>query len=117
MKQKTIFVITVIDSKELEKNIDNACRPWGFYFKFSDAEEVVLENQSDIFEFKYDLAVIEEYSEGWFFLPKETWYKANFIKSRKKNLDLAARFRETKVKVKKISRPRIVRSWCNFAMG
>ena len=61
---KTIFLITVLQSSKFEIDPKLALRTWGFYFAFSDAEKVVLENQSDIFEFTYDLAIIEEYEEG-----------------------------------------------------
>lgn len=117
MKNKTISVITVIQSSKYKENSSVARRTWGYFFDFATAEKVVLENQTDIFEFIYDLAVIEEYQQGWFQTPKETWYKARFIKSPKKGRSLAEEFRETKVKVAKIARPRMFAGTCNFAMG
>jgi len=39
-------------------------RTWGWFSKFEDAEDVVLNNITDIFEYSYNYACIEEVVEG-----------------------------------------------------
>lgn len=105
-KQETIFTITVISSKDRAKNISASRRTWGFYFAFSDAEEVVFENQTDIFEHYYDHAVIEEFEEGTLSLGKKVqWYKANYPGDGQPP------------KITKIKEPKMFKGTCNFAMG
>lgn len=63
-------------------------RLWHLFLNFKDAEEAVLGNHGDLFEYTYNYALIEEVmvldpnatrskeeKEDWF-PPKEYWYKA-----------------------------------------
>ena len=65
-----MYFVTTIDSK------DKDIRCVGYFSKFNDAEQAVLENACDIWETCYDYAVIENIQEGLYqydFHP--TWYK------------------------------------------
>lgn len=58
-------------------------RVWAWYQKFEDAEDVVLNNKTDIFECLYNYACIEKVEEGIFARSKVIqWYKAIFDKSK-----------------------------------
>lgn len=54
----TKFFVTCINSTR------NTSRCWGWYNTFESAERAVLENHTDIYEYFYDHAVIEEVPEG-----------------------------------------------------
>ena len=64
-----IYLITVLTSVgDIKK------RTWGWYPEFEDAEKVILENQTDIFESYYDLAVIEKVPCGVIAIAEDTWW-------------------------------------------
>ncbi len=94
-----LFFITVLDNEGLRK------RTWGWYEKFEDAENVVVNNLTDIFERGYyDLAVIEEMPEGILtFAENEFWYRAIYQPEA------------TEPKVEKILKPFIFEKMLNFA--
>ena len=85
---KTIFTVTsiaIIDNKISTRN-------FGFFFEQEKAINAVLKNTLDIFEHRYEYAVIEEVSEGihanlgneiWF---KWNWDKKKYEKSKKPSL-------------------------------
>lgn len=53
-------------------------RTWSWHTNFEDAERCVLNNITDIAEFEYTYAVIEEVYEGYCWgmkIPKEWWFK------------------------------------------
>ena len=78
---KSIFFITVMNSKIVDS------RRWGWYETLEDAEKVVLENESNIFENYYDYAVIEEMPEGALACSKNEWwylYKNDMVSKCKK---------------------------------
>lgn len=72
-----IYVITVMKRHEEQRE---RSRVWGYYFKFEDAEKVVLNNYTDIFEENhYDLAVIEAVPEGVVPISEvRQWYRADY---------------------------------------
>jgi hypothetical protein len=60
-------------------------RLWYIFADFASAEKCVLENQSDIFESSYNIALIEEVSlidpsnpNNKWEVPKQWWYKATY---------------------------------------
>jgi hypothetical protein len=66
--------------------IIKASRLWFFFARFEDAEECVLQNQTDIFEYYYNVALIEEHyvydphdpegaTQKWN-TPTQWWYEA-----------------------------------------
>jgi len=64
-----VFFITCLHRAEKRS------RCWGWYQRFEDAEKVVLENQTDIFELGwFDTCVIEEYPEGVLSVPENRWW-------------------------------------------
>src|SRR4051812_3822448 len=83
----TVFVVCLNDegtdyqySTSVKGNkIKLGSRTWGWYEKFEDAEEVILKNLTDIFEYSYNYACIEEVPEGILTIAKVVqWYKADF---------------------------------------
>jgi hypothetical protein len=78
---KTIFLIAVLHGPD-DLSPGGRKRTWGWYEKFADAEEVVLLNQTDIFENGYyDMAVIEEMPEGVLAVEENSWwYRATYTK-------------------------------------
>jgi len=61
-KVYTVGVMQVDLSDDPNKfPIRKAERLWFFYTRFEDAEKCVLENQTDIFEYYYNIALIEEH--------------------------------------------------------
>lgn len=85
-----VYAVGVIqaDMSENPRIFINNQRLWYLYSKFEDAEKCVLENHSDIFEYYYNYAVIEEVyihdytnppKEGEAtYIPKQFWYFADF---------------------------------------
>jgi hypothetical protein len=69
-----------VDLSENPRNFIKDQRLWYLFDNFEQAEHCVLNNQSDIFECYYNLALIEEISvigdssEPWS-IPKQWWYK------------------------------------------
>ena len=54
-------------------------RVWGWFDKFEDAEKIVLNNETDIFEYYYNYACIEEVPMGVITVAKVIqWYKSGF---------------------------------------
>jgi hypothetical protein len=89
-----VYAVGVIqaDLSENPRRFIKDQRLWFLYSKFEDAEKCVLENHSDIFEYYYNFAVIEEVyvidpssprkkDEGNY-VPKQWWYKADFSAGR-----------------------------------
>ena len=72
IENQSIFTITT-----LRDDLPNRARCVGFYFKLSDAEEIVENNACDIFEEGYyPYCVIEELKQGIYFFPRnEIWYE------------------------------------------
>jgi len=73
-ENQSIFTVTT-----LRDDLPSRARCVGFYFKLSDAEEVVENNACDIFEEGYyPYCVIEELKQGIYFFPRnEIWYEWN----------------------------------------
>lgn len=60
-----MFFITTIETKDQDKKEKfKSSRCWGYLDSVSDSIKVVEENISDIYEFCYDYAVIEEIKPG-----------------------------------------------------
>lgn len=79
-------------------------RVWGWLDKFEDAEKIVLNNLTDIFEYYYNYACIEEVSKGVIAMTEVIqWYKASFDKDT--------------VSVEKVDPPPFAKNIVNFTMG
>ena len=77
-----IYLVTVCTKLEKDKNgwYDmGSTRIWGWYSDIADAKNVIENNITDIFEYYYTYAIIEEVKEGVpaFPLQKKLWYKWN----------------------------------------
>lgn len=106
----TIFFITVMHFKEGDDSLKNPKRSrcWGWVRDFDEAEMLVKENATDMFEVGYyNMAVIEEMPEG--LIPhakQEIWYSATHIPGAETQM---------KPKVEKINKPEVFKSfigWC-----
>lgn len=93
-------------------------RLWGLYEKFEDAEEAMLNNMGDLFEYSYNLGLIEEvtvYSRTTEFMStwdeKRWWYLAEYTP------DPSAPFGKTGPKVSKIECPEFFLRTVNFWVG
>lgn len=66
MNDKSIFLIETYDKIEEEEKYPDfgASRAPGFYYTFEDAEETVINNYGDIYEFCYNYASIHEIKPG-----------------------------------------------------
>jgi len=83
---KKVYALGVIlaDLSDNPRSFMKDHRLWYIFGNFADAEKCVLENQSDIFEGYYNLALIEEISvinpldqsEMWG-VPPQWWYLAD----------------------------------------
>lgn len=87
---KKVYALGVMKIEESPRfhNTIKDSRLWSLYAKFEDAEEAVLKNYGDIFEYYYNYALIEEVwvhdpsdmpteeESKKLFLPQEWWYKA-----------------------------------------
>lgn len=120
-KMETIFTLTVIKRKisgesanendttdvfcEMASGKDSTYRTWGFFSNKEDAESVVLNPKSDIFERYYNLAVIEEISIGLAPKAKDiVWYESQYENGNP-------------APAKKINKPIEFEGVINFAMG
>lgn len=78
----TVFAVGVIKADVLESSdrfvLDS--RLWYLFSTFEQAEQCILQNQTDIFESYYNLALIEEITvldkHPIWQAPKQWWYKA-----------------------------------------
>jgi hypothetical protein len=72
-------------------------RLWALYARLEDAEQAVLENRGDLFEYSYNYALIEEIfvidpddkpsKEESYFPPKEWWYEAKYNRDPTQDAD------------------------------
>jgi hypothetical protein len=82
-----VYAVGVIhaDLSENPRRFIKDSRLWYLFADFQSAEKCVLENQSDIFEYYYNLALIEEIGvipsqkskdKGtWGYIPPQWWYR------------------------------------------
>jgi hypothetical protein len=80
--------------------IRKAERLWFFYANFEDAEKCVLENQTDIFEYYYNIALIEEHyvhdpkdpasPDADIVCAKQWWYLATYKEEDADELEVAS---------------------------
>lgn len=108
-----------IDLSETQKYPNgHKTRLWYFFANFEDAEKCVLENQTDIFEYYYNVALIEEHyvhdpndpappSIG--VLAKQWWYKAEYVEDYEGTL--------TNIVISKIDKPQVFKNIVNFWAG
>lgn len=90
-------------------------RLWHFFAHFEDAEKCVLENHTNIFEYTYNLALIEEHyvydpndpSKNYNFIAPQWWYQATYP-NNSVNCD---------PEIKKIDQPECFKQICNFWAG
>lgn len=71
-KNQTYYFITVFRNYDTQGPHNMRC--WGFYDNFEDAEMVVTDNITDIYETIYTYAVIEEYKQGISNYNFERWF-------------------------------------------
>ena len=107
------------DSGDSPSGVIKQRRLWGFFANFKDAEESVLKNHSDIFEYYYNVALIEEHyvydstekSEtpiAWD-VPTQWWYEATYYPEPTNQLQNPS--------VRKIEQPTFFKHVCNFWAG
>jgi len=76
--------VLLLDLSVNAQRIIQSKRLWYLYSKFEDAEACVLENKSDIFEFYYNCALIEEVyvipvdPNDMAPMPRQWWYAAEY---------------------------------------
>ena len=81
-------------------------RVWGWFDDFEKSEKVVLNNVTDIFEYYYNYACVEEVPQGVIAIAKVIqWYKASFDSDR------------GVVSVVKVDPPPFAKNTVNFTMG
>lgn len=118
-----IYAVGVIqaDLSENPRRFIQDQRLWYLFSTFSEAEKCVLGNESDIFEYSYNLALIEEiYVIGsdtseeekacYSIVPKQWWYLADYSKGEGEES-------EPYPKVTKIPTPKCVENTCCFWVG
>lgn len=98
---------------------DRSERLWFFYANFEDAERCVLENKGDIFEYYYNVALIEEHyvhdpndrppSNFNGLIARQWWYKVDYIQKEDGSL--------SDMVISKIDAPRIFKNIINFWAG
>ena len=64
-----MWFVTVIEKLDADGYGDGLCgtgctRTWGFYSDVNDAINALHSNKTDMHEYFYDYAIIEEYNEG-----------------------------------------------------
>lgn len=85
-------------------------RVWGWFSSFEAAEDIVLNNRTDIFEFMYNFACIEEVEEGILNHNEvKQWYRATFDAAK---IDTGPYPEVTKCEV-----PKLFKRICNLTMG
>jgi hypothetical protein len=90
MKKVYAIGTMLIDLSEKSANRIKASRLWTLYHDFDEAEKVVMENSGDIFEYYYNVALIEEIcvidkkdppqpgEEHLWGPPRQWWYHAEY---------------------------------------
>jgi hypothetical protein len=118
MKIYAVGVMTA-DLSENPRSFIKEQRLWYMFANFEDAEKCVLQNESDIFEYSYNLALIEEIyligsktsdeekEAGWT-VPKQWWYYADYSQGAES---------EPYPIVTKIDTPKTVENVCCFWCG
>lgn len=82
-------------------------RTWGWFNSFKKAEDIVLKNQTDIFEYYYNYAVIEKVPEGVLQTNEQIqWYAVAYNKNY-----------ANEVIVTKIDCPDMFKNIFNFSIG
>lgn len=116
-----IYAVGVIqaDLSENPSHFIKSQRLWYLFADFESAEKCVLENQSDIFEYYYNVALIEEITvlfpksseknEDWR-IPKQWWYKITYHEHPNDNIEIAPT-------IEKIETPKCVENVCCFWVG
>ena len=97
----TIFTFSKLDEEREYSPISGSKRLWGFYTSLEESRDVVENNITDIWEYLYDYALIEEVEEGFPFSMKRWLFKFN---------------RET-WKYEPIEEPKSFKQICNITMG
>ena len=104
-----IYTVTVMREADIKdpRSFPKTSRVWGFEMSLEEADRVVLSNQSDLFEFYYQYAVIEEVPAGvpaWGDGPLRTWwYKGTY--------------RDGRCYPEKCECPEVYQGQMNFSMG
>jgi hypothetical protein len=113
MKAYAVGVI-LADLSEKPRRFIKESRLWCLFAKLEDAEKCVLENHGDIFEYYYNMAVIEEVSvidpnnvdktNSRAYIPKQWWYKITYCSEGNYTID-------------KVSQPAIFQNIVNIWIG
>ena len=84
MENKYYF-ITVFEKIENKNGLlhTGATRCWGFYSNFDDADKVLRNNMTDLWETVYDYGIIEEFCEG---ISGYTGYREFYKYNQKKDI-------------------------------
>ncbi|CAM6006392.1 unnamed protein product [Sphagnum balticum] len=100
MKKVYAIGTMLIDLSEKSNKRINSKRLWFLYHDFDQAEKVVLENVGDIFEYYYNVALIEEIGvidendppqpgqEHLWGRPRSWWYRAEYNSTGEDGIDL-----------------------------
>ena len=111
-----IYVVGVMTLKsDFSNTIKSPKRLWYFFVNFKDAEKCVLENQTNIFEYTYNLALIEEHyvydpndnSKPGDIIAPQWWYQAIYPNN---GVDVNP-------EIRKIEQPECFKQICNFWAG
>jgi hypothetical protein len=109
-----VYAVGVMTLKDDVCNAIKSQRLWHFFAHFEDAEKCVLENQTNIFEYTYNLALIEEHfvydpndSEPGNIVAPQWWYQAIYPNN---GIDVVPQ-------IKKIEQPECFKQLCNFWAG
>ena len=80
----------------------HSTRCWGYYPNWEDANEVVHNNMTDLWEYTYDYAVIEEIKPGISSYAYPRWFYKYNQETNKYNM---------------IEEPEELKHFCNFGVG
>lgn len=102
MENKYIYVITVFEDLDKKYGIKGGSRCFGYYFNFEDADKAIRKNKTDINEYTYSYAIIEEIPEGISqIIDRKCFYKFDYEKRKYYPID----------------EPEELKGYCNFSIG
>jgi hypothetical protein len=116
-----VFGVLQVDLSSTTKRLIKDQRLWYMFKNFEDAEKCVLENQSDLFEYHYNMALIEEVhlldfsnqndKDETIFARKQWWYRITYY-NHPTNDDI-----EIKPTIEQVDVPSIFENTCRFWVG
>jgi len=102
-KMNEIYIIHCFNYK---KDRTNGSYTVGWFHSFEEAEEFVMTNIGDIFEYYYNYAVIESVKSGHARCEKLAWYTPHYAEDG-----------TGLTHVEKIEEPEVFKNLVNFGMG